>query len=87
MQVYNLGVDPKTHKPSGQVEWNIMKDGKSILTKSEPTGQIPNASQQVTLEKVMPLNSLQPGRYTVQIKVTDDLKNQSVSPIEAFEVR
>ena len=87
MQVYNLGVDPKTHKPSGQVEYDIMKDGKSILTKSEPTGQIPNASQQVTLEKVMPLNSLQPGRYTVQIKVTDDLKNQSVSPIEAFEVR
>ena len=87
MQVYNLGVDPKTHKPSGQVEYDIMKDGKSILTRTEPTGQIPNASQQVTLEKVMPLTSLLPGRYTVQIKVTDDLKNQTMSPTEAFEVR
>ena len=87
MQVYNLGVDPKTHKPSGQVVYDIMKDGKSILTRTEPTGQIPNASQQVTLEKVMPLGSLLPGRYTVQIKVTDDLKNQTMSPTEAFEVR
>jgi GWxTD domain-containing protein len=87
MQVYNLGVDPKTHKPSGEVEYDIMKDGKPVVTKTEPTGQIPNASQQVTLEKVMPLKSLEPGKYTVQIKVTDNLKNQTVSPTEAFELR
>jgi GWxTD domain-containing protein len=87
MQVYNLGVDPKTHKPSGQVEYNIMKDGKAILTKTEAAGQIPNASQQLTLEKVMPLKSLQPGRYTVEIKVTDNIKKQTVnSPTTSFQV-
>jgi len=87
MQVYNLGVDPKTHKPSGEIEYDIMKDGKSILTKTEHTAQIPNASQQLTLEKVMPLKSLQPGRYSVEIKVTDNIKKQTMnSPTTSFQV-
>lgn len=87
MQVYNLGVDPKTHKPSGEVEYDIMKDGKAILTKTEHTAQIPNASQQLTLEKVMPLKALQPGRYSVAIKVTDNIKKQTMSsPTTSFEV-
>ena len=87
MQVYNLAVDPKTHKPSGAVEYAIMKDGKSILTKTEDTALIPNASQQITLEKVMPLKTLQPGRYTVEIKVTDNIKKQTISPTTAFELQ
>ena len=87
MQVYNLGVDPKTHKPSGEVEYDIMKDGKAILTKTEAAAQIPNASQQLTLEKVMPLKSLQPGRYSVEIKVTDNIKKQTMSsPSTSFQV-
>ena len=87
MQVYNLGVDPKTHKPSGEVEYDIMKDGKPILTKTEAAAQIPNASQQLTLEKVMPLKSLQPGRYSVEIKVTDNIKKQTMSsPTTSFQV-
>ena len=87
MQVYNLGVDPKTHKPAGQVQYDILKDGKTILTKTEETAQLPNASQQLTLEKVMPLRSLQPGRYTVQIRVTDNVKNQTLTPTSAFELQ
>ncbi|HEV2493776.1 MAG TPA: GWxTD domain-containing protein [Terriglobia bacterium] len=87
MQVYNLGVDPKTHKPSGEVEYDIMKDGKAILTKTEAAAQIPNASQQLTLEKRMPLKSLQPGRYSVEIKVTDNIKKQTMSsPSTSFQV-
>jgi len=87
MQVYNLGVDPKTHKPAGQVQYDILKDGKTVLTKTEETAQLPNASQQLTLEKVMPLRSLQPGRYTVQIRVTDNVKNQTLTPTSAFELQ
>jgi hypothetical protein len=33
------------------------------------------------------LRSLQPGKYTVQIKVTDKVKNQTVSPTASFELR
>jgi GWxTD domain-containing protein len=87
MQVYNLGLDPETHRPSADIQYEILKDGKALLTQTEPAAKIANASQQVTLQKTMPLSSLQPGKYTVQIKVTDKVKNQSVSPAASFELR
>jgi GWxTD domain-containing protein len=87
MQVYNLGLDPQTHRPSADIQYEILKDGKALLTQTEQAAKIANASQQVTLQKTMPLRSLQPGKYTVQIKVTDKVKNQTVSPTASFELR
>jgi GWxTD domain-containing protein len=87
MQVYNLGQDPKTHKPSLDVEYELLKDGKPLLAQAEDPSKLKEASQQFTLEKQMPLKVLQPGKYTVQIKVTDKIKNQTVSPSDTFEVQ
>jgi hypothetical protein len=87
MQVYNLGQDPKTHKPSLDVEYELLKDGKPLLAQAEDPNKLKEASQQFTLEKQMPLKVLQPGKYTVQIKVTDKIKNQTVSPSDSFEVQ
>ena len=87
MQVYNLGLDPQTHKPSADIQYEIMKDGKSFLSQTEDAAKLKNASQQITLQKTMPLKALQPGKYTVQIKVTDNVKKQTVSPTVTFELR
>ena len=87
MQVYNLGLDPQTHKPSADIQYEIIKDGKPLLSQNEQAAKLTNASQQVTLQKTMSLRSLVPGKYTVQIKVTDNVKNQTVSPVATFEVR
>jgi len=86
MQVYNLGVDPKTHKPSAEVRFDILKDGKAILSKTEDAAEIKNAGQQLTLQQIMKLQPLEPGKYTVQIQVTDNIKKQTVSPSAAFTV-
>lgn len=87
MQVYNLGLDPQTHKPSADIQYEIIKDGKSLLSQNEQAAKLNNASQQVTLQKTMPLKSLPPGKYTVQIKITDNVKKQTVSPTATFELR
>jgi GWxTD domain-containing protein len=87
MQVYNLGLDAKTHKPSLDVEYQLLKDGKPLLDQPEDAAKLKDASQQFTLEKQMPLSVLQPGKYTVQIKVTDNIKKQTVSPSTTFEVQ
>jgi GWxTD domain-containing protein len=87
MQVYNLGLDAKTHKPSLDVEYELLKDGKPLLAQAEDAAKLKDASQQFTLEKQMPLRVLQPGKYTVQIKVTDNIKKQTVSPSTTFEVQ
>jgi hypothetical protein len=86
MQVYNLGIDPTTHKPIADVNYEITRDGKSLLNTKEDVAKMVNASQQITLQKTMPLKALLPGKYTVQIVVKDNVKNQTLSPLVTFEL-
>jgi len=87
MQVYNLGLDDKTHKPSLEVRYEVDKDGKPLLDQAEDAANLTKASQQYTVVKTMGLKSLAPGKYTVQIKVTDNIKKETVSPSASFELR
>ena len=87
MQVYNLGLDDKTHKPSLDVRYEVEKDGKSLLDRPEDAANLKKASQQFTVMKEMRLQSLPPGKYTVEVKVTDNIKKETVSPSATFEVR
>ena len=87
MQVYNLSVDDKTHKPSLDVRYEIEKDGKQLLDQPEDATDLKKASQQYTVIKTMGLKGLTPGKYSVQIKVTDNISKQTISPSATFEVR
>jgi hypothetical protein len=87
MQVYNLGLDPQTHRPSADIHYEIAKDGKALLDQTEEAAKMGNASQQITVQKTLPLRLLEPGKYTVQIKVTDNIRKQAVAPTATFEVR
>jgi GWxTD domain-containing protein len=89
MKVYNLGSDEITHKPAGEVEYEIVKKGSNerIATLKEDLAQLPDASaNQVTLEKFLNLNGLAPGQYTVRLKITDKAKNQILTPSADFTV-
>jgi hypothetical protein len=89
LQVYNFGPDEKTQKPSGSIEYEIDKAGSNekIMEFSEEVGSIPNASaSQVTIEKLLPLNSLAPGTYTLKVKATDKNRNQTVQQQGNFTV-
>jgi GWxTD domain-containing protein len=87
MQVYNLGLDAQTHKPTAEVEYDIAKDGKSILSQIEDVAKMPNAAQQITLQKTLSLKQMQPGKYTLQIKVKDNVNKQTLTPSATFELR
>src|SRR6266576_1292934 len=65
MQVYNLGVDEKTHKPSATFEYNItnLATNKSVIQKTETTDTMGNVGDQVTLQKSIVAANLQPGTY------------------------
>jgi hypothetical protein len=89
LKLYNFEGDEKTHKPSGQVDYEVVKNGstEAVLTFSEDLGQIPGASaSQVTIEKLLPLKSLAPGQYTIRVKVTDKNRNQVLTPSAQFTV-
>src|ERR1700692_2657809 len=88
MQVYNLGMDDKTHKPSATVEYNVINaaTNKAVIHTVESTEQMGNIGDQVTLEKPLSAASLDPGVYRIQIKVNDNISKQTVDPSATFAV-
>jgi GWxTD domain-containing protein len=88
MQVYNLGVDDKTHKPSATVEYDVINaaTNKAVIHTVETTDQMGNIGDQVTLQKPLSAASLDPGVYRIQIKVNDNISKQTVDPSATFAV-
>ena len=88
MQVYNLGVDEKTHKPSATFEFDItnLATNKSVVQKVESTDTMGNVGEQITLQKSIAAANLQPGTYKIQIKVNDNISKQTVDPSAVFSV-
>jgi GWxTD domain-containing protein len=87
-EFYNFGMDEKTKKPNGTVEYDVVDaQNKTVLSYSEDLASIPNSSPfLVTVEKKLPLKSLAPGKYTLKLKVTDRLRNQTLAPSAQFTV-
>ncbi len=89
LQIYNFGPDEKTQKPSGSIEYEVTKNGtnEKIFNFSEEIAKLPDASaQQVTIEKLLPLQTLKPGQYTLKMRVTDRNRNQTLTPTATFTV-
>jgi len=89
LKVYNLGEDQNTHKPAGQVQYELVRSGSNekLFDFSEDFSQIPDASsQQMTIEKLLPLATLQPGQYTLRLRITDKNRNQVLTPSAQFTV-
>jgi len=87
MQVYNLSVDEKTHKPSATIEYNVMDAAnKAVIHTVESTETMGNVGDQVTLQKTLSAANLQPGVYKIEIKVNDNLSKQMVNPAVSFAV-
>ncbi|MBZ5535710.1 MAG: GWxTD domain-containing protein [Acidobacteriia bacterium] len=89
LQVYNLAVDEQTNRPSVQVEYTITndKDKSQVLNYVETPEKVEGQSSQMTIEKLMRLDSLQPGKYSVQIKISDNISKQTIVPTATFEVK
>jgi len=88
MQVYNLSVDEKTHKPSATFEYDIVNaaTNKPVVHAVESSDKMGNIGDQVTLQKTVAAANLDPGVYKIQIKVNDNISKQSVDPTATFAV-
>ena len=88
MQVYNLSVDDKTHKPSATFEYDIVNaaTNKAVVHAQESSDKMGNIGDQVTLQKTVAAANLDPGVYRIQIKVSDNISKQTVDPSATFAV-
>jgi len=88
MQVYNLSVDEKTHKPSATIVYDVVNTAtnKEVVHTTESTEQMGNIGDQVTLQKSLSASNLEPGLYRIEIKVNDNISKQTVGPTATFSV-
>jgi GWxTD domain-containing protein len=87
MQVYNLKPDEKTHKSNATFQYTVKKGGEQVLQFKETSADMKQTGDQITIERLLPLATLAPGKYTLEINATDTLSNQTISRTADFTVK
>jgi len=92
MQVYNLKPDEQTHKSSATLLYTVKKAGDksdrpAIMQFKETSVDMKQTGDQITIERLLPLATLAPGKYTLEVSATDALSNQTISRSAEFTVK
>jgi len=88
MQVYNLGIDQATRSNSATVTYEITDtaNGDVILQKEMPSKDLGAHSDELTVDKTLPIAGLAPGNYKVTIKINDEISKQEIAQSAPFVV-
>ena len=88
MQVYNLGIDEATKSNSATVTYQIIDTTTNavIFEKELSSKDLGQHSDQLTVEKSLPMAGLQPGKYKVTIKINDTISKQEIAQSAPFVV-
>jgi GWxTD domain-containing protein len=87
LQIYNLGIDETSKKPSAKIDYRVLRGGEAVLNFSETSAQIENSGEQITIEKLLNLGALQPGTYKLEIVINDEISKQSLTQTAEFTVK
>jgi len=86
-QVYNLKPDEKTHKSSATFTYTVKKGDQQIMQFKETSEDMKQTGDQVTIERLLPLATLAPGKYNLEVSVTDKLAQATISRSADFSVK
>ena len=87
MQVYNLKPDEKTHKSNATFQYTVKKGNEQVMQFKETSEEMKQTGEQVTIERLLPLATLAPGKYSLEVIATDTLSNKTVSKSADFIVK
>ena len=96
MQVYNLGIDEATKSNQATVTYQIVKTVAAtasaaatdtvVFEKQLDSKELGAHSDQMTVEKSLPMAGLEPGKYKVTIKINDAISKQEIAQSAPFVV-
>ena len=88
MQVYNLGIDDATKSNEATVTYQIVDTATNtvVFEKELDSKDLGAHSDQLTVEKTLPMAGLQPGKYKVTIKINDEISKQEIAQSAPFVV-
>lgn len=84
MQIYNAGIDQTTLRPSVDVEYALLKDGKEIGKQVEDWRGNSDSGQRLTIARLIDSRNLAPGDYSVEVRVRDRVSGQSLVQVAKF---
>jgi GWxTD domain-containing protein len=87
MQVYNLKPDEKTHKSTSSFVYTVKKGDQQVMQFKETGESMKQTGEQVTIERLLPLGTLTPGKYSLEVVATDGLSNKTVTKTAEFVVK
>jgi GWxTD domain-containing protein len=88
MQVYNLGINDSTKSNEATVIYQITDTTTNtvVFEKQLESKDLGAHSDQLTVEKTLPMAGLQPGKYKVTIKINDTISKQEIAQSAPFVV-
>jgi GWxTD domain-containing protein len=88
MQVYNLGINEQTKSNEAKVTYQIVDVATNtvVFEKEQDSKDFGQHSDQLTVEKTLPMAGLQPGKYKVTIKINDTISKQEIAQSAPFVV-
>jgi GWxTD domain-containing protein len=88
MQVYNLGIDENSKSNLATVTYQIIDSTSNtvVFEKQLDSKDLGAHSDQLTVEKSLPMAGLQPGKYRVTIKINDTISKQEIAQSAPFVV-
>jgi GWxTD domain-containing protein len=88
MQVYNLQINDATKSNEVRVTYQIIDTATNnvLFEKQLDSKDLGAHSDQLTVERTLPIAGLQPGRYKVTIKINDEISKQEIAQSAPFVV-
>jgi len=87
LQLYNLKLDEILRKTSVSVAYRITKGQQEIWRAVETADHLHQGGEQLTIERLIPIDALLPGRYTIEVTAIDLLSNETVIRNAEFMVK
>jgi GWxTD domain-containing protein len=86
LQIYNAGTDQTTLRPSVDVEYVLLKDGKQIEKATEDWRNTRMTGDRLNVSRFIDSRGLAPGNYTIEVRARDQVSGQSLVRNESFTV-
>ncbi len=87
LQVYNLKPDEKTHKCDAAFVYTVKRGDQQVMQFKETSAEMKQTGDQVTIERLLPLATLAPGKYTLEVSATDKLAQSTISRSAEFSIK
>jgi GWxTD domain-containing protein len=86
LQLYNLKLDDTSHKTKISVTYRITKEQQEVWRAVETADDVRQGGEQLTIQRYLPVASLVPGRYSVEVIAVDLVNNETITRRADFTI-